>query len=208
MRSAPACPRCVGPLHPPNAWTSEWTCEAHSAVLPLQPARRPSRAGLDALLRVARVPVWLPWPLPTGWLATGFADAGDERTGARACVTALTGPALLAGPADMLLIAEEPGVGLGANLAGLTGPDPGVGFDASPPHAKVRVLGHPVPMWSVAGAPDRAVYAGEALGNWLWAVLWPAEAGVFMLEALSLVDLRDTGMHLDVPFGAFCPHLP
>lgn len=151
--------------------------------------------------------MWLPWPLPQGWLATGFVDAGDDRTGARACVTALTGPALRSGPADLLLIAEEPGVGLGAHFAGMSGPDPGAGFDSPSPHIKVRVRGHPVAMWNVSAAADRAAYAGEAMGNWLWAVLWPAEAGILLMESPALVDLRDTGMDLDVPYGAFCPRL-
>lgn len=207
MRSAPVCARCGGPLRRPSVWSSAWVCHDHGGVLPLQPPKRPSPAGLGAVLQVARVPLWLPWPLPPGWLATGFDDAGDERTGARATVSALTGPALLAGPADLVMVAEEPGVGLGAHYAGLPGPDPGAGFDASPPHAKVRVRGHPVALWSVPADADRAVFVGEAMGDWLWVVLWPAGAGVLMLEALSLLDLRDTEMSLDIPFGAFCPRL-
>ena len=78
-----------------------------------------SQDGLDGLLRTAGVPVWLPWPLPAGWLVTGFAGAGDERTGTRACAVALSGPNPLGGPAEMLVVAEEPGIGLGAALAGL-----------------------------------------------------------------------------------------
>lgn len=48
----------------------------------------------------------------------GGASAGDERTGARATAVALAGPSPLGGPADLVLVAEEPGVGLGARLAG------------------------------------------------------------------------------------------
>lgn len=159
------------------------------------------------VLRDARVPLWVPWPLPLGWLVTGFLDVGDERTGARACAVALSGPGLLSGPADLLLIAEEPGVGLGARYAGLNAPDPGEGFGTGPPHAKVEVLGHPLSMWAVDAGPERAVYVGEAMGNWLWSVLWPAEAGVLMLEQLELLDLREPGMELDLPYGAYCPRL-
>ncbi len=152
------------------------------------------------------VPVWLPWPLPPGWLVTGFAEVGDERTGARATVVALGGPSLSGGPADLLVIAEEPGVGLGAAYAGLDGPDPGEGFDSGPPNAKIQVLGHPTALWCVGGADDRAVYAGEALGNWLWTIAWPAEAGCLTAMAeLSLHDLRD--LDLQLPFGAFSPRL-
>jgi hypothetical protein len=193
----------------PNYWSSDWECDAHGAVLPLQPPKSPSNEGLKSVLRDARVPLWLPWPLPLGWLVTGFLHAGDERTGWKACAVALSGPSLLSGPADLLLVAEDLGSGLGAYLAGLDGPDPGGAFDAaSPPHAKPEIRGHPVPLWAVRDGPeDRAVYVGEALGRWLWAVLWPSEAGVLMLEELRLHDLRDSDMELDLPYGAMCPRL-
>lgn len=152
------------------------------------------------------VPVWLPWPLPPGWRVTGFGEVGDERTGSRASVVALSGPSPIEGPADLLVIAEEPGVGLGATFAGLDGPDPGEGFDSGPPNAKIEVLGHPTALWCLEGIDDRAVYAGEALGNWLWTIAWPAEAGCMIAMAeLSLLDARDR--EFDVPFGTFSPRL-
>lgn len=209
MRSEPACARCGGPVRAPSYWSSDWTCDAHGAVLPLQPPKSPSNEGLKGALRDARVPLWVPWPLPLGWLVTGFLSAGDDRTGARACAVALSGPAPLGGPADILLVAEDLGAGLGAFIAGLDGPDPGTVFDASPPHAKAEIRGHPVPLWAVQDGPeDRAVYVGEALGHWLWAVLWPSDAGLLMLEQLNLRDLRDPDMELDLPYGAICPRLP
>lgn len=164
---------------------------------------------MDAIRKMAEVPVWLPWPLPSGWLVTGFAQAGDERTGARATVVALSGPSVTYGPADLLIVAEEPGAGLGAGLAGLAGPDPGAGFDKGPPHAKAIIRGHPTPLWIVDGVPDRAAYAGEALGNWLWFIAWPAEAGCLIaLDQLILRDLRDNDQDLDLPYGALSPRLP
>jgi len=45
----------------------------------------PSKDGLGGLLAHARVPFWVPWPLPQGWLVTGFTGAGDERSGTRGC---------------------------------------------------------------------------------------------------------------------------
>ncbi|MEU5884884.1 DUF6758 family protein [Spirillospora sp. NPDC047279] len=215
MRAEPTCPRCGGPLHAPSLWSSDWGCGVHGVVLPRQPSKRPAADGLAAVLQDARVPVWTPWPLPLGWLVAGFVTVGDDRTGVRASAVALSGPGLLSGPADMVLIAEEPGVGLGAHYAGLmNGPDPGAGFDKGPPHAKVEVsgptatAGHSVPMWAVPSAEtDRAVYVGEAMGSWLWAVLWPADAGVLMLERPQLLDLREPGMELDLPYGAFSPRL-
>ncbi|WP_181614528.1 DUF6758 family protein [Nonomuraea soli] len=208
MRAAPTCPRCFGPLHPPSAWHSAWRCGAHADVLPFQPPKLPSTAAIELIRLSSVVPVWLPWPLPPGWLVTGFGEVGDERSGGRASVVALSGPSVTHGPADLLIIAEEPGIGLGAAFAGLDGPDPGQGFDDGPPNAKIDVLGHPTALWCVTTAPDdRAVYAGEALGNWLWTIGWPAEAGCLIaLAQLSLLDLRETAP-LDVPFGAFSPKL-
>jgi hypothetical protein len=150
------------------------------------------------------VPIWVPWPLPLGWLVTGFAEVGDDRSGAIAIAVALSGPSPLGGPADLVLVAEEPGVGLGPSFAGQPGPDPGAGFGVSAPNAKVQIHGHPVAMWAVS-ADSSAAFAGEAFANWLWAVLWPGSAGVLMLEELSLHDLRES--LLDLPYGTLCPRL-
>ena len=167
----------------------------------------PTIDGLHAFTANAKVPVWLPWPLPAGWLVSGFAGAGDERTGLRGTAMALSGPNPLGGPADMMVVAEEPGVGLGAGLAGLPGPDPGDGFAAGQPHASVRSGGHEVPLWLVE-SEGKAVFAGEVAANWLWLVLWPDTAGALLVEPVSLRDLRDPGQDLDVPFGALTPKLP
>ncbi|WP_331459569.1 DUF6758 family protein [Nonomuraea sp. SBT364] len=206
VRAAPTCPRCFGRLHGPGAWSSAWRCDAHGDVLPYQPPRPPSATALEAMRKNSMVPVWLPWPLPSNWLVTGFGEVGDDHRGVRASVVALSGPSFMHGPADLLIVAEEPGVGLGAAFAGLDGPDPGEGFDHGPPNAKIEVLGHPTPLWCVGAGADRAVYAGEALGNWLWTIAWPSEAGCLIaLAELNLFDLRD--LDLDVPYGAFSPRL-
>jgi hypothetical protein len=165
-----------------------------------------SSEGLQAALRGAVVPMWLPWPLPAGWLVTGFATAGDERSGARGGAVALSGPNPVGGPGEMLLISEELGVGMGARFAGLAGPDPGDDFAARAPHAFVQFGGHEFPVWQVE-APGRAAFAGEVMGSWLWLVLWPDTAGMLLVEPLPLRDLRDPGQKLDLPFGARSPLL-
>jgi hypothetical protein len=162
--------------------------------------------SLDELLLGAEVPVWVPWPLPMAWLVTGF-GAGDERTGIRGCVVALSGPNPVGGPAEMLVVSEEMGIGLGAGLAGLDGPDPGSGFASGPSHGLVRYGHHEFPLWHVDAA-DRAAFAGEVLGNWLWLILWPVAAGMLLVDPLELRDLRDPGQELDLPFGARSPRLP
>ena len=144
-----------------RAWSSAWRCDLHGEISPAGPGPKlPTRDGLHALVRQAKVPVWLPWPLPAGWLVSGFTGAGDERTGTRGSALALSGPNPLGGPAEMLIIAEEPGVGLGAGLAGLPGPDPGDGFAAGQPHASVKVAHHEAPLWLVE-SDGKAVFVGE-----------------------------------------------
>jgi hypothetical protein len=207
MRKAPTCPRCGGPVREPSAWSSAWHCDVHGEVHPLRTAGRPCAAGLEVLLRGAAVPVWLPWPLPPSWLVTGFAGAGDDRSGARGCAVAVSGPNPCGGPGEMLLVSEELGVGLGARCAGLGGPDPGVGFTVGAPDALVKFGNHEFPVWHV-DAPDRAAFAGEVMGNWLWLILWPDTAGMMMVDPLELRDLRDPGQDLDLPFGARSPRLP
>jgi hypothetical protein len=167
----------------------------------------PSLDGLGGLLRGVAVPVWLPWPLPRGWLVTGFAGAGDERSGTRGCIVALSGPNPVGGPGEMLLVSEELGVGLGAGCAGLDGPDPGSDFAAGPSHGCVRFGNHDFPLWHV-DTPGRAAFAGEVMGNWLWLILWPDTAGMLLVDPLELRDLRDPGQDLDLPFGAQSPRLP
>jgi hypothetical protein len=109
-----------------------------------------------------------------------------------------------------MLIAEELGVGLGARYAGIDGPDPGPNMCVNkPPHAKVLAAGRPTALWHVGGAPDdRVVFAGEARGLWLWAIVWPEETGLLMYDELVLTDLRDAGAEVDLlPCGALTPRL-
>ncbi len=202
-----SCPRCGAVATPPSAWSSSWRCERHGGIYPLRKVRSVSPEGLAGLIRNAVVPVLTPWPLPDGWLVTGFAAAGDERSGARAAVVALSGPNPVGGLAEMLLICEELGVGLGAWCAGLDGPDPGTDFPSCSPQAQVQFGNHELPLWHV-DAPGCAAFAGELMGGWLWIVLWPDTAGTLLVVPMRLLDLRDPGQDLDLPFGARSPRLP
>lgn len=182
--------------------SSDWECRDHGAVAPYSSGARPTVEALRRLTERSTVPVWYPLPLLPGWTLTGLGRAGDERTGPRATAVALSGPSPVGGPADLVLVAEEPGVGLGARLAGTPGPDPVLRADG-PPDAKLLASGHPTPLWRSAAADDRAAFAGEALGVWLWAVLWPPAAELVLLEHVELHDLRSAGhAALDVPVGA------
>ena len=111
MRPEPVCPRCSGRLDVPGLVSNEWVCHEHGGVHPFHRRTLPPTAeSMDWLVARSGVPVWLPWPLPHGWLVTGAAHAGDERTGARATVVALSGPAPLGGTGELLLIDAHEGV--------------------------------------------------------------------------------------------------
>jgi len=206
MRVGPGCPRCGADLHAPGLWSSAWQCDTHGAVHPLQPVVQPTQELVRTVAARAGVPVWLPWPLPRGWLVTGLAVAGDDRTGARAAALACSGPAPLGGVAELVLVAEEPGIGLGARFAGLDGPDGGGIPDDRAPDAKIEAAGHPTAMWSLPSSDDRAVYVGEALGCWVYAIVWPESAGFLLIDEFALRDLRD-GTTPDLPLGALSPRL-
>lgn len=188
--------------------SSSWECERHGAVQPLH--RWPKLTGevLASAAARAAVPLWAPLPLLPGWTVAGLALAGDERSGARATALAMSGPCPLGGPADMLLVAEEPGVGLGARYAGVGSIDPGDVVLQGPPDAKVEAAGHPTALWRCDSAADRIAFVGEALGVWLYAVLWPPAAELVLIEEVVLHDLRaDRSLALDLPVGAPTPRL-
>ena len=205
MTVTPTCPRCDRPVRPPSLMSSDWRCDLHGVVYPYYVSPSVGPEAVEHVKRHAAAPIWAPVPLLPGWTVTGVAHAGDERTGGRATAMAFAGPAPLGGVADMLLIAEEPGIGLGARYAGLPGPDPGEEFRVAP-HAKVRVAGHPTPLWSVPVDDQRCAYVGEARGLWLWAVLWPADAGYVFIEHVELCDLRENPPG-ELVFGAPSPYL-
>lgn len=201
------CPRCGRELRAPGLWSSSWECEQHGSVAPYLVMTHTGPAAVEHVVGRAKVPVWMPHGLPHGWVCSGVAYAGDERTGAAATVTCLSGPSPLGGAADLMIVAEEPGIGLGSRHAGLGSTDPGHGFDAGTPDARVLAAAHPTALWSVPGADDRAVFVGEAKAQWLWAVIWPAAAGVLMYDDLSLTDLRDRPNEVDLEFGSLSPRL-
>ena len=211
MPSDLRCPRCLRCCQRPGLRSSRYTCVEHGEVAPLHAVLPGGAAPAAQLAARSKVPVWLPWPLPPAWLVTGLQAAGDDHSGWLATVVALSGPHPLAagtGPrsADLLIVAEQPAIGLGARLAGMADVDPGLALQdamsASPPHAVLQAAGHTVPLWTVPGDAERAVYAGEAASVWLWLIALPTEAGAMSLENLRLVDLRDPEHPLDLPTGA------
>lgn len=207
VKADPTCPRCGGPVRPPGVWASRWTCTEHGEVYPLQPVAVPSARLARQLGERSPVPLWLTWPLARGWVIGAIMHAGDDVSGIQATAVVISGPNPLGGPGDLMLVAEEMGVGLGARFAGVDGPDPGdtVKHD---PHARVEVDGRTVPLWCLDSPSDRAAYVGQWIGQWLWAILWPQTAGVLLLEDLPLADLRSLGHEADLlPYGTPPPWL-
>ncbi|MCW2723365.1 MAG: putative phosphotransacetylase [Frankiales bacterium] len=187
--------------------SSAWECERHGAVHPFHVVARPGTEPLRQAAAQSGVPLWSPLPLLAGWSITGLGAVGDGRGKAKASVLALSGPSPLGGPADLLLVAEEPGVGLGGRYTGLSMLDPGSATDV-PPEAKVEAAGHPTALWRCPSSEDRVAFFGEAMAVWLWAVLWPAAAELVLVEHMVLHDLRH-GAHqlIDLPFGAPTPRV-
>lgn len=185
-------------------------------MAPLYPAVVASDDVLRQTAGRSRVPIWVPYPLPSGWLITGLRWAGSERTGPVATVLGCSGPHPLptsiwdgAGAvraADLLLVAEEPGVGLGAHFAGLPTVDPAGAIGQGAPAVKLRAGGHDVPLWWI-GTDDAAVFVGEAAGVWLWVLAWPADAAAVLMEKFRLEDYREPEHDLVLGFGALSPRV-
>jgi len=206
VTASPTCPRCGGHLAPPGLWSSDWQCDRDGAVQPLHIHAPADQRALDHVAALARVPLWVPRPLLFGWVISGVGYAGDERGGARATVLSCSGPSPVGGPADLALVAEEPGVGLGARLGGVA--DSAPNLPGGPAEMKVHAAHHPTALWAIEGADDRVTYIGEARGIWLWVVLRPASAYVLLIDSLKLHDLRDgVFASLDLVFGAASPML-
>lgn len=147
-------------------------------------------------------PTFLPWPLGSGWRVSDFGVVVGPGERASATVTCSSGSTDPDGPVDVMVVAEEVGVGLGARCAGLPGPDPGPGFwQGGPPTVRVRVGSQSVPLWpvSTSGAAvelDRSVVVGEAGGRWLWLVMMPASAVLLLADEWILRDVSGEGPHL------------
>ena len=208
MRAEPSCPRCGGGLHAPGLWSSAWQCQTHGAVHPLQPVVQPTIEAVHRAASTAVVPVWMPWPLPKGWLVTGLAHAGDERTGARATAVACTGPAPLGGACDLRRGRRGARGRSGGALRrpGRARPRCGAGGSGAG-RQDPRRRAPRRPSGRCRPSADRAVYVGEAHGCWLWIVLWPENSGFLLIDDFVLTDLRNAGHELDIPFGALSPRL-
>lgn len=203
MSLAAGCPRCPTPPARTGDGEPGWSCPEHGEITPLWRPEEASYDGfVDHLGLADGFPTYLPWPLGPGWRVTDFGVIEGA-----ASLTCVSGTSDLDGPVDVLVIAEEAGVGLGARCAGTVHDDPGSEIGDGPPAAKVRVEQQSVPLWPIstsgtAGEWDRSVVVGEAGGRWLWLVLRPASAMLLLRDEWILRNVATMGPSLlDVPFG-------
>jgi hypothetical protein len=188
---------------------AEHLCPRHGPVAPLHRALLPDPTALVRLVHGSAVPAWLPWPLPPTWVFTGLRLVGGAAQPVSATAVGLTGAALTSGPADLIVVSEQPGTGLGARLAGLADADPGPQIVQRPADSTVSAGGWPTPVWSLAAgaAAGAAAYVGQAAGNWLWLIAWPEVSWSVIHDDLHLVDVRSPQVLGDLPQGALMPRL-
>ena len=209
MTLAPGCPRCPASVSDDG---DGWRCADHGAIAPLwRPATSDYVTFTEHLNRSAGLPSLMPWPLTAGWTVTDFGFVAAEGGVAKASFVSCAGPSVHDGVVELTVVSEEPGVGLGARIAGAPRTDPGADIGDGPPHVKVRIDGHPAALWAVSTSAtdvafDRSVFAGEAHGRWLWLVLRPASAALLLSDEWVLHDLSDLGAELiNLPFGGSPP---
>ena len=199
------CPRCPTPI--PHSTGGGWSCPDHGPTAPLLRPDAPSYdAFLEALAASGDFPTYLPWPISPGWTVSDFAVVGEAAHG-RATLTCSSGTSALDGPVDVFVVSEESGIGLGARCAGTPHLDPGPDLGVGRPPVRVRIGSQAVPLWAVSTwssdvEVDRAVFAGEAGGRWLWVVLRPASAMLLLQDEWILRDVSGIGPSLvELPFG-------
>lgn len=211
MSLRPECPRCPQSLLEGD---EGWRCPTHADLAPLW------RAGTldyetfaEYLGRAEPLATWLPWPLPPGWQVTDFGVVRGEldTDEPRAVVVGVVGASDAEGVVELALVSEEPGIGLGARVAGVDQTDPGREAGVGAPMLKIRVDGNAVPLWTVSVPDDeplldRAVLVGEAAGRWLWVVVRPASAVLLLPAMPEVLDVSGLGPELmALPFGVVPP---
>lgn len=203
-----SCPRCATLLSDEG---DGYVCAVHGPVPALW---RPVSASYDDFAELVRragaLPTYLPWPMSPGWSVADFGCVVDGDK-ARATVTTTTGNSDLDGPVEITVVAEDPGVGLGARCAGTPYIDPGEQIGKGPHDIHVRAAGRPVLMWSVDAEGDelleKSVFAGEADGRWLWLVVRPASAALLLRDEWLFADVTDFGpAAVEMPFGGPSAH--
>ncbi len=202
-----ACPKCAVNLADE---VDSSRCPTHGVVVPFW---RPEIADYDSFAELVRLggefAVYVPWPMSPGWQISDFGvviDRSAERPTALATFTTTTGVSDLDGKVEVTLVAEEPGVGLGARCAHANQVDPGEQVRNGQALVHVRAGGHHVALWPVdtnhTSPLSAGVFIGEADGRWLWVIMRPASAALLLRDEWLLADVTGFGPEaIEMPFG-------
>ena len=201
------CPRCGREVLPPSLTHNSYRCPEHGDVAALGPVTPGEPDVLGDLVERSEVPVWFPHPMPDRWLCSGVRAAHTPRRRAVAVAMGFSGRGLATGPTDVIVVAEQPGAGLGSRFAGLAQSDPGPEILDEPALAKIRTGHHSTGLWSVPTDSGRVAYCGEADGQWLWIIGWPDTAWSLVEDDLRLADARDNDAFRNLTCGAINPRL-
>lgn len=201
-----SCVRCATPVG--RDAQGRWWCDHDGSVAAIDGYTEPTVHSLLQQATQVAAPTWLPWPMLDQLSLAGTAAAIDVDGQPQATLAAFSGADVVGGAADLVIVCEEPMVGLGARYAAATGLDIGSEIAHRAPAVHVSVNGRATPMWWIAGPTDRDVFVGEASGRWLWIVAWPATAGALVNDRLTLRDLRDLLGQVDlIPLTGLSPRL-
>lgn len=201
-----SCARCATPVA--RDGDGRWWCDHDGFVAAIDGYADPTVHDLLHQASQVAAPTWLPWPMLDQLSLSGSGVAVEASGLPQATVAAFSGPDVIGGAADLVIVCEEPMVGLGARYAGAAGLDIATEIAGRLPAVHVSVGGRATPMWWIRGARDRDVFVGEASGRWLWIVAWPATAGALVHDGLPLVDLRELMGQLEmIPLTGLCPRL-
>lgn len=201
-----SCVRCATPVS--RNGDGRWWCDHDGFVAAIDSYSEPTVQALLHQATQVALPTWLPWPMLDQVALSGVGVALEASGRPQGTVTAISGPDVVHGAADLVLVCEEPMVGLGARYAGVGDLDIAAEISHRAPAVHVAVQGHATPLWWLPVGSDRDVFVGEASGRWLWVVAWPATAGALVRDGLPLVDLRTLLGQLDlVPLTGLCPRL-
>jgi len=201
------CPRCGKDLLPPSLLEYQYRCPVHGQVSGLRQPVPVSDTDVADLAKRSAVPIWFPRNLPEAWLLTGLRWAESPRRETVAVVLGISGKGLAQGPTDVLILAEQPGCGLGARYTGLATPDPDEECFGASPSSRVRTGHRSTGVWSLQAPTDRVAFVGEADGDWLWIIGWPDSAWSLLLDGLELVDARYDDSYKRFGVGAVNPRL-
>lgn len=201
------CPRCGEQVLPPTLLHHHYRCPRHGEVAGLLPAIPFDPTATARLAARSEIPIWYPQPLPTPWLVTGLRWTEDPRGAVSAVAVGITGRGLADGPSDVVIVAEQPGSGLGEALARPGAGGPPADCFAGPAESRIHTGHRSTGLWSVPTLSDRVAFVGEADGLWLWIVGWPESAWTVVADDLRLCDARDDDAYRRYPIGAPNPRL-